>query len=158
MGGTLAAPAGTAQRSRAGVVRPRLPARTAVRRRSDDPGGLGAVRTFLDLAPEKLLEEKIDAERIRNPNFWKEFYDQAQVQIRRIPGLLTDLVAIATERNDSPSLEELRLDKPLPPVLETKRQFVAEWHHDRRSNSRRASALIGGAGKIPTPLRLAAEG
>jgi two-component system, probable response regulator PhcQ len=71
---------------------------------------LVAVRTFLDLAPEKLLEEKIDAERMRNPNFWKEFYEQAQVQIRRITGLLTDLV-IATEKNDPPSLEELHLDE-----------------------------------------------
>src|SRR6266850_1515261 len=71
---------------------------------------LVAVRTFLDLAPEKLLEEKIDAERMRNPNFWKEFYEQAQVQIRRITGLLTDLV-IATEKNDPPSLEELHRDE-----------------------------------------------
>lgn len=78
---------------------------------------LVAVRTFLDLAPEKLLEEKIDAERMRNPNFWKEFYDQAQVQIRRITGLLTDLV-IATEKNDPPAIEELQLDETVARSLE----------------------------------------
>src|SRR5918996_15432 len=50
---------------------------------------LVAVRTFLDLAPEKLLEEKLDAEQLRNPNFWKDFYEQAQAQIRRISELLT---------------------------------------------------------------------
>ena len=33
---------------------------------------LVAVRTFLDLAPDKLVEEKLDTEQIRNPNFWKE--------------------------------------------------------------------------------------
>src|SRR5262245_42715937 len=70
---------------------------------------LVAVRTFLDLAPEKLLEEKIDAEHMRNPNFWKEFYEQAQTQIRRITGLLADLV-VATEKSDSPILRELHLD------------------------------------------------
>ena len=86
---------------------------------------LVAVRTFLDLAPEKLLEEKIDAERMRNPNFWKEFYDQAQVQIRRITGLLTDLV-IATERNDSPSLEELRLDETVAASIEKLKDSLSQ--------------------------------
>src|SRR5918992_3400536 len=45
---------------------------------------LVAVRTFLDLAPEKLIEEKVDTEHMRNPNFWKHFYNQAQAQIRCI--------------------------------------------------------------------------
>jgi two-component system, probable response regulator PhcQ len=78
---------------------------------------LVAVRTFLDLAPEKLLEEKVDAEHMRNPNFWKEFYEQAQGQIRRITGLLTDLV-IATEKSDSPSLQELHLDETVARSVE----------------------------------------
>ena len=62
---------------------------------------LVAVQTFIDLAPEKLLEEKISAEQIRNPNFWKEFYEQAQIQIRRITELLTDLVS-ASEISGTP--------------------------------------------------------
>ena len=78
---------------------------------------LVAVRTFLDLAPEKLLEEEIDAEHMRNPNFWKEFYEQAQGQIRRITGLLNDLV-IATEKNDAPSLQELHLDETVALCVE----------------------------------------
>ena len=78
---------------------------------------LVAVRTFLDLAPEKLLEEKIDAEGMRNPNFWKEFYEQAQVQIRRITALLTDLV-IASERSDTPSLQESCLDETVAGSVE----------------------------------------
>jgi two-component system probable response regulator PhcQ len=78
---------------------------------------LVAVRTFLDLAPEKLLEEKIDAEHLRNPNFWKEFYEQAQAQIRRITGLLADLV-VATEKSDSPVLRELRLDETVARSVE----------------------------------------
>src|SRR6185436_2494554 len=31
---------------------------------------LVAVRTFLDLAPSKLQEERIDLEELRNPNYW----------------------------------------------------------------------------------------
>lgn len=69
-----------------------------------------AVRTFLDLAPEKLLEEDIETEPMRNPNFWKDFHDQAQAQIRRITELLTDLLVV-TEKSPSPRLDELRLDE-----------------------------------------------
>jgi signal transduction histidine kinase len=71
---------------------------------------LVAVRTFLDLAPEKLLEENLQAEQMRNPNFWKQFHDQAQAQLRRITELLTDLL-IVTEENQQPRLDELRLDE-----------------------------------------------
>ena len=78
---------------------------------------LVAVRTFLDLAPEKLLEEKIDAEHLRNPNFWKDFYEQAQAQIRRITALLADLV-VATEKSDSPVLRELYLDETVARSIE----------------------------------------
>jgi two-component system, probable response regulator PhcQ len=78
---------------------------------------LVAVRTFLDLAPEKLLEEKVDAEHMRNPNFWKEFYEQAQGQIRRITGLLTDLV-IATEKSDFSILQEVHLDETVARCVE----------------------------------------
>jgi two-component system probable response regulator PhcQ len=52
---------------------------------------LVAVRTFLDLAPEKLEEEKVDFEDLRNPNFWRDFYGHVQKQLQRITELLTDL-------------------------------------------------------------------
>lgn len=52
---------------------------------------LVAIRTFLDLAPEKLQEEKVDLEELRNPNFWKDFYVHVQRQLQRITELLTDL-------------------------------------------------------------------
>src|SRR5438128_7324940 len=39
---------------------------------------LVAVRTFLDLAPQKLLEETVDTKHMRNPNFWQDFYEQTQ--------------------------------------------------------------------------------
>ncbi len=62
---------------------------------------LVAVRTFLDLAPEKLEEEKVDFDELRNPNFWRDFYGHVQKQLQRITELLTDLGLAA----DHPSTE-----------------------------------------------------
>src|SRR5512140_2264127 len=52
---------------------------------------LQAVKTFLDLAPAKMEEEKIDLNGLRNPDFWKEYYQNVQGQITKINGLLKDL-------------------------------------------------------------------
>jgi two-component system probable response regulator PhcQ len=52
---------------------------------------LVAVKTFLDLAPAKMAEEKIDLDGLRNPDFWKEYYLNVQGQIDKINGLLKDL-------------------------------------------------------------------
>src|SRR5205809_3727734 len=52
---------------------------------------LVAVKTFLDLAPSKMAEEKMDLNGLRNPDFWKEYYQNVQVQIGRINNLLKDL-------------------------------------------------------------------
>lgn len=73
---------------------------------------LVAVQTFLNLMPEKLREERVDVEQLRNSNFWREFYEQSRNQLRRITELLKDLV-IATEKSDSPVRSELHLDKTL---------------------------------------------
>jgi two-component system probable response regulator PhcQ len=78
---------------------------------------LVAVRTFMDLAPEKLVEEKISPEQIRDPSFWKEFYEQAQIQIRRITELLTDLVS-ATESNGPPTIEQIDLKQTVKSSLQ----------------------------------------
>src|SRR5438034_2167672 len=52
---------------------------------------LVAVKTFLDLAPAKMAEEKVDLNGLRNPDFWKEYYQNVQTQIGRINSLLKDL-------------------------------------------------------------------
>ncbi|MCU0782645.1 MAG: hybrid sensor histidine kinase/response regulator [Verrucomicrobia bacterium] len=52
---------------------------------------LVAVKTFLDLAPAKMEEEKMDVTGLRNPDFWKEYYQNVQLQIERINSLLKDL-------------------------------------------------------------------
>jgi two-component system probable response regulator PhcQ len=52
---------------------------------------LVAVKTFLDLAPAKMEEEKLDLEGLRNPDFWKEYYQNVQGQIEKINNMLKDL-------------------------------------------------------------------
>ena len=60
---------------------------------------LVAVKTFLDLAPAKLAEEKVDLDGLRNPDFWKEYYQNVQNQIEKINNLLKDLWA-ASEKTE----------------------------------------------------------
>src|SRR5512137_2250611 len=52
---------------------------------------LVAVKTFLDLAPAKMAEEKMDLDGLRNPDFWNDYYQNVQGQIGKINGLLKDL-------------------------------------------------------------------
>src|SRR5205814_7198636 len=52
---------------------------------------LVAVKTFLDLAPSKMEDEKMDLNGLRNPDFWKEYYQNVQGQIGKINNLLKDL-------------------------------------------------------------------
>lgn len=52
---------------------------------------LVAVRTFLDLAPAKLQEEKVTMDELRNPNFWRDFYDHVRAQVDRVSLQLDNL-------------------------------------------------------------------
>jgi two-component system, probable response regulator PhcQ len=52
---------------------------------------LVAVKTFLDLAPVKMAEEKSAMKGLRNPDFWKEYHQNVQSQIEKINSLLKDL-------------------------------------------------------------------
>jgi two-component system probable response regulator PhcQ len=54
---------------------------------------LTAVKTFLDLAPAKMEEEKARMEGLRDPEFWKEYYQNAQAQLDKINNLLRNLWA-----------------------------------------------------------------
>ncbi len=72
---------------------------------------LVAVKTFLDLAPSKMQEEKLDMEDLRNPDFWKEYYTNVQGQIEKINHLLKDLWSASetptVQFNDPVDLREL---------------------------------------------------
>lgn len=77
---------------------------------------LVAVRTFLDLAPAKLKEESVDLEQLRNPNFWNDFYQHVQVQIRRVSDMLTDL-GVAGELRAEPFQDQIRVVDAVTKVI-----------------------------------------
>jgi two-component system, probable response regulator PhcQ len=52
---------------------------------------LVAVKTFLDLAPAKMQDEKATADGLRHPEFWREYYQNVQGQIHKINDLLKEL-------------------------------------------------------------------
>jgi two-component system, probable response regulator PhcQ len=87
---------------------------------------LVAVKTFLDLAPSKMAEEKASMNGLRNPDFWKEYHLNAQSQIERINGLLKDLWT-ASEANPSGQFaDEVSLQQAVGAALETyKNELVA---------------------------------
>ncbi|HZQ48229.1 MAG TPA: hybrid sensor histidine kinase/response regulator [Verrucomicrobiae bacterium] len=78
---------------------------------------LVAVKTFLDLAPVKLQEEKIDMDGLRNPEFWKEYYQNVQGQVEKINDLLKDLW-LASEKPPFHFTDQIRLDEMVPQLLE----------------------------------------
>lgn len=91
---------------------------------------LQAVRTFVDLAPAKLAEEQVDFKGLRNPDFWKDYYQNVQNQITRINGLLSDLCAASQfpepRFDDQVQLRAVVDDalNNLKPVIEAKRVTV----------------------------------
>ncbi len=56
---------------------------------------LVAVKTFLDLAPAKLADEKSSTATLRHPDFWRDYHQHALQQIEKINHLLKDLWAAA---------------------------------------------------------------
>ena len=71
-----------------------------------------AVKTFLELAPIKMNEEKNGTE-LRDPEFWRDYHANVQGQIEKINGLLGDLrSASESNPNREPFPDEVQL-KPL---------------------------------------------
>src|SRR5882762_5631645 len=87
---------------------------------------LVAVKTFLDLAPAKMEEEKMEMSGLRNPDFWKEYYRNVQAQIGKINNMLKDLWTAsekpAFEFSDKVQLREVVGDT----MLELKDAFSAK--------------------------------
>src|SRR5215471_10302684 len=80
---------------------------------------LVAVKTFLDLAPAKMAEEKMEMNGLRNPDFWKEYYQNVQGQIGKINNLLKDLWAAS----EQPAFEFADEVKVKDVVIQTIEQF-----------------------------------
>src|SRR6266481_655654 len=87
---------------------------------------LVAVKTFLDLAPAKMQEEKMDLNSLRNPDFWKEYYQNVQGQIEKINHMLKDLWTASENPafafNDQVRLNEVVTDS----VEQLKDSFAAK--------------------------------
>jgi two-component system probable response regulator PhcQ len=87
---------------------------------------LVAVKTFLDLAPAKMAEEKTDLEGLRNPDFWKEYHQNVQSQIEKINGLLKDLWTASENNAAAPFADEVTVHQAVGTALEMfKDQFAA---------------------------------
>ncbi|HZL41797.1 MAG TPA: hybrid sensor histidine kinase/response regulator [Verrucomicrobiae bacterium] len=87
---------------------------------------LVAVKTFLDLAPAKMAEEKMDLAGLRNPDFWKEYYQNVQGQLGKINGLLKDLWT-ASEKPSFEFSDEVQVrDVVNATIEELKPNFVAK--------------------------------
>jgi two-component system probable response regulator PhcQ len=68
-----------------------------------------AVKTFLELAPVKLAEEKGNDKSLRDPDFWREYHLNAQRQIEKINGLLGDLRTASETRSSVPFSDEVNV-------------------------------------------------
>jgi two-component system, probable response regulator PhcQ len=79
---------------------------------------LVAVKTFLDLAPVKMNEEKTDLNSLRNPDFWKDYHQNVQLQIEKINSLLKDLWA-ASENPSAPFADEVLLHEVVGDALKS---------------------------------------
>src|SRR5882724_10221915 len=78
---------------------------------------LVAVKTFLDLAPAKMEEEQVDLDGLRNPDFWKEYYQNVQGQIGKINNLLKDLW-VASDNPAYAFADKVQLKVVIAEVLE----------------------------------------
>ena len=78
---------------------------------------LVAARSFLDLLPDRLLEEKADLEQARNPNYWKELYTHARAQLRRSADLLTELAG-AAPTSDGSRIDPVNLNEAVTRALD----------------------------------------
>src|ERR1044071_4403288 len=85
---------------------------------------LVAVKTFLDLAPSKMAEEKMSMEGMRNPDFWKEYYQNVQSQIEKINGMLKDLWT-ASEQPSFSFTDQVQLQAVVSEVIERFRTELA---------------------------------
>jgi two-component system probable response regulator PhcQ len=66
-----------------------------------------AVKTFLELAPLKLAEEKGGDQSLRDPDFWRGYHQNVQGQIEKINHLLGDLRAASESSTHRPFATEI---------------------------------------------------
>jgi len=85
---------------------------------------LVAVKTFLDLAPVKMVEEKGTIDGLRNPDFWKDYHQNVQSQVEKINSLLKDLWTASDSRPGTPFADRIRLHDTIAALVQS---FQAEF-------------------------------
>lgn len=86
---------------------------------------LVAVKTFLDLAPLKMAEEKVNLDGLRNPDFWRDYHQNVQSQIERINNLLKDLWT-ASDSHSSHFADKVSLRQVVQKAAEGRGASLAE--------------------------------
>ena len=78
---------------------------------------LVSVKTFVDLVPSQLQAEGLDLNKLKNPDFWKDYHLNVVGQVEKINDLLKD-VWLASERPPFHFDDRVRLDEIVTQVLE----------------------------------------
>jgi two-component system probable response regulator PhcQ len=68
-----------------------------------------AVKTFLELAPLKMAEEKGNTDSLRDPDFWSDYHKNVQGQIEKINHLLGDLRTASENKAGDPFADRIQL-------------------------------------------------
>jgi two-component system, probable response regulator PhcQ len=78
------------------------------------------------MAPIKMSEEKANANSLRDPDFWRDYHQNAQTQIEKINALLGDLRTSADSNSATQFADEVKLHETVNVALEMfKEQFAA---------------------------------
>ena len=81
-----------------------------------------AVKTFLELAPLKMAEEKGGDQNLRDPDFWREYHQNVQGQIEKINHLLGDLRTASENQTNPPFADEIQLHAAVAECLNRLRE------------------------------------
>ena len=84
-----------------------------------------AVKTFLELAPIKLAEEKGNDKNLRDPDFWREYHQNVQGQIEKINHLLGDLRTASENQSGHPFATEIKLHAAVAQAISQLRDPLA---------------------------------
>ena len=77
-----------------------------------------AVKTFLELAPLKMAEEKGNPDSLRDPDFWREYHQNVQGQIEKINLLLADLRTASENNSGEPFADQIHLKSAVTNCLD----------------------------------------
>ena len=84
-----------------------------------------AVKTFLELAPMKMAEEKNNSAGLRDPDFWRDYHQNVQGQIEKINNLLGDLRSASENNRNEPFSDEINIKAALTARLDGLRDAFA---------------------------------